>query len=82
MSGYLDKMMDGLLEDLIPEQDKDISQLVDRLLCDVAPVDAMICDAPEALGWINAWRIGRQVNCINSLVIHELRTLSNHMRPL
>ncbi len=50
-----DELVDGVLEDLLPDLDQDISELLDSLWCYLAALDALIHNAPEVLNWIKVW---------------------------
>lgn len=45
-------MTDGILGDLLPDLDKDISQLLHSLCWDMVVEDVALHDVPEVLDWI------------------------------
>ncbi len=50
-----DEMVDGVLGDLLPDLDQDISELLDSLWFYLAASNALIHNVPEVLNWIQDW---------------------------
>ncbi len=50
----LDELVDGILEDLFPDLDKNTSELLDSLWCYIATLDVLIHNAPEVLNGLRS----------------------------
>lgn len=63
-----DEMMDGVLEDLLPDLDQGIDELLDSLWCCLAASDALIHNVPEVLNSIQFSGTWGPVSGINACI--------------